>query len=328
MLKRILSIFNPEEYQGWGKSNCYFEGWYFKIVTEDATKAYAIIPGIAMDKNGVKHSFIQILDGKKQTSSYIKFNANEFKPSFGKFQIQICDNYFSNDRILLNLPTIKGELKFKNTVPWPNYWYSPGIMGPYSFVPFMECYHGILSLDHQIDGELEIEGEKVDFQNGKGYIEKDWGSSFPSAYFWLQSNHFSKSGISLKVSVAKIPWLGNSFVGFIAGVWIFDRLIQFTTYNGSKLLKSYADEKRVEIVLQNSYYRLDIMAYRQSATILVSPIQGFMEGHIEESMTATIEVKLINRKTNELLLSDTGNHAALEVAGNISEIIVGNEVDK
>ena len=46
-------------------------------------------------------------------------------------------------------------------------------MGPFAFVPFMECYHGIVSMDHIIQGELEIDGVNIDFSNGRGYLEKD-----------------------------------------------------------------------------------------------------------------------------------------------------------
>ena len=322
MLKSLISIFHPEQFQGWGKTNQYFEGWYFKVVNADETKAFAFIPGIAMDENGTQHAFIQVLDGKNRTASYNKFSANDFNPKFGRFEITLAGSFFSSDFIKLDLPTVKGKLKFSGLVSWPNTWYSPGIMGPYSFVPFMECYHGILSMDHRIEGQLEINGEIIDFENGRGYMEKDWGQSFPSAYLWLQSNHFSQKGIALKVSVAKIPWLGNSFVGFIAGIWFSGKLIQFTTYNGTRLLKSFADSKEVVIVLQNKNYKLEINAQREKSTILVSPIRGFMEGRIEESMTANIDVKLIDRKTKEILLADTGRNAGLEVAGDISEIFV------
>jgi len=322
MYKRFISIFHPDEFQGWGKSHQYFEGWYFKILTSDTSKAYAIIPGIAMDSDGEKHAFIQVLDGKNHKASYLKFDAEDFIPRFGKFEISIGNNFFSGDAMQLDLPEIKGELLFKNTTPWPSHLYSPGIMGPFSFVPFMECYHGILSLDHQIQGELEIHGKKVNFENGRGYLEKDWGSSFPSAYFWMQSNHFSQKGISVKISVAKIPWLGKSFVGFIGGLWLSDRLIQFTTYNGTKLIKSYANKDKVEIVFQNSAYRLEVFAHREMATLLASPIHGFMEGRIEESMNSSIKIKLIDNKTKQVIFSDVGHHAGLEVAGDIEHIFV------
>ena len=322
MFTKLNAFFNPEQFQGWGKKKNYFEGWYFKLISADEKNAFAFIPGIAMDAAGNQHTFIQVLDGRKQTSTYHKFPINEFIPEQKKFAIAIGDNNFSEQQLQLNLPKIKGTLNFSGNVLWPKPWYSPGIMGPFAFVPFMECYHGIVSMDHIIRGELEIDGATVDFSNGRGYMEKDWGRSFPSAYFWMQSNHFSEAGISLKCSVAKIPWLRSSFVGFIAGVWLKDRLIRFTTYNQSKLRKSFANEKEVEIVLENKNYLLEILAHRNNTTQLASPINGFMNGRIEESMTSSIAVMLTDKKNNKILLSDTGNNAGLEVAGNIQEIIV------
>ncbi|MDD4967917.1 MAG: tocopherol cyclase family protein [Paludibacter sp.] len=322
MFKSLQALFQPDQYQGWGKTKKYFEGWYFKVVTADETNAFAFIPGIAMDENGKQQAFIQVMDGKKRTAEYHKFDADEFKPKAGKFEIEIGSNFFSNDTMRLDIPTTSGQLQFTDSIPWPNQWYSPGIMGPYSFVPYMECYHGILSMDHRIEGQLTIHGETIDFSNGRGYMEKDWGQSFPSAYFWMQSNHFNQPGISLKASVAKIPWMGNSFIGFIAGVWLQDRLIQFTTYNGSRLIKSYADRDEVKLILENRKYRLEILAHREKATQLASPILGFMDGRIEESMTSEIDVQLYDKKSSNLILFDTGRNAGLEVAGKIKEITV------
>jgi len=186
----------------------------------------------------------------------------------------------------------------------------------------MECYHGIVSMDHKITGTLEVDGEILNFDNGRGYTEKDWGQSFPSAYIWLQSNHFSHSGISLKISVAKIPYLGYSFVGFITGIWLGDRLIQFTTYNQSRLLKSVIDTEKVELVMQNKNYTLEILVRREAATTLASPILGLMDGRIEESMNARIEVNLTDRKSGATIFNDIGRNAGLEVAGKIEEIII------
>jgi len=322
MFNSLQALFHPDRYQGWGKTKRYFEGWYFKVVNADETKAFAFIPGIAMDENGNQQAFVQIMDGKKRSAEYHKFGADEFQSTSDKFEIEIAQNFFSNDFLRLNLPTASGQLHFTNLVPWTNKWYSPGIMGPYSFVPFMECYHGILSMDHRIDGRLIIHGETIDFTGGRGYIEKDWGQSFPSAYYWMQTNHFTLPGISVKASVAKIPWMGSSFVGFIAGVWIQDRLIEFTTYNGSKLIKSYADKKEVKLIMENRKYRIDILAQREKVTQLASPILGFMDGRIEESMTSKIDVQLYDKRSRNIILLDTGRNAGLEVAGNIKNITI------
>ena len=148
LIKKLQALFHPEQYHGWGKKKSYFEGWYYKILNAKEDRAFAIIPGIAMDEKGEQQAFVQVLDGKKLTAEYFKFNANEFKAKPGKFEVNLANNLFTGDKIELNLPSVIGSLEFKNQVPWPNEWYSPGIMGPYAFVPFMECYHGILSMNH------------------------------------------------------------------------------------------------------------------------------------------------------------------------------------
>lgn len=320
--KKVQALFNPERYHGWGKTEKYFEGWYYKVLTADEKHAFAFIPGIAMDNEGKQQAFIQILDGKKLTAEYCKFPAKDFTSQSDTFKTVIADNTFEMEKISLNLPNAKGELRFKNQVPWPNEWYSPGIMGPFAFIPFMECYHGILSVDHEIQGTLEINNEVINFDGGRGYMEKDWGHSFPSAYIWMQSNHFSKKGVSLKSSVAKIPWMGTSFVGFIAGLYFDNQLIQFTTYNFTKLIRSFVDEKRVELIMQNGKHRLEIVAHRSESTELAAPILGFMDGRISESMTSTVDVKLIHRKSGEILFQDTGRNVGLEAAGALDEITI------
>ncbi|MFK8102166.1 MAG: tocopherol cyclase family protein [Saprospiraceae bacterium] len=321
--KKIQALFYPEQYHGWGRRKRFFEGWYYKIVNEKEDRAFAFIPGIAMDEQGKQQAFVQVLDGKKMKAAYHEFAAKDFVPEAGKFELSIGANYFSRRTLRLALPDVWGELNFIGQVPWSSSWYSPGIMGPFSFVPFMQCYHGILSMDHQIEGQLTIEGVEIDFTGGRGYLEKDWGHSFPSAYIWMQSNHFKTPGISLKASVAKIPWMGTSFVGFIAGIWLQDRLIEFTTYNFTRLRRSFADQEEVVLHLENRHYRLQIRADREAATQLASPIIGFMEGRVEESMTAKLEVELFDKKTKQLILQDVGRNAGLEVAGNISEIMIG-----
>nr|WP_319271508.1 tocopherol cyclase family protein [uncultured Draconibacterium sp.] len=321
-IKQIKALFHPERYHGWRRTKRYFEGWYYKVISADEQEAFAFIPGIAMDDQGEQHTFIQVLDGKAQTAVYISFPADTFSAASGSFHVRIGENEFTGNSIKLALNEYSGMLQFKNTVSWPNRWYSPGIMGPYTFVPFMECYHGIVSMDHELKGTLEIRGKSIDFSGGRGYIEKDWGHSFPSAYFWMQSNHFAQPGISFKASVAKIPWLRSSFVGFIAGLYLNGKLYQFTTYNGTQLLRSFANREQVELLMENKKYRLEVLAHRDHATELASPIAGFMDGRISESMTSELNITLTDKKSGKVLFRDTGRNAALEVAGKISEIVV------
>jgi hypothetical protein len=318
---RIRSFFNPEHFQGWGKNANYFEGWYFKVLNAAGTRAFAFIPGIAMDAAGNAHAFVQVLDGKRKTAAYHKFSRDDFKPSPHSFNVTVGSNSFSSSGIKLALEGISGSLAFTGNVPWPKPFYAPGIMGPFSFVPFLECYHGIVSMDHTISGTLYHEGEEIVMDGGRGYIEKDWGRSFPAAYMWMQCNHFEQEGVSLKASVAKIPWLGNSFTGFISGLWLGDRLIRFTTYNGTRLRKCFANQQTVEIIMQNREYELAIDISRDGATSLASPMNGMMDGRIEESMTSEMKICLSKRRINQIVYEGKGVHAAVEVAGAVKTIM-------
>ena len=92
-LLRIHAIWNPHVYHGWGRSKRFFEGWYYKVVNNSETTAFAIIPGIAMDENGNKQSFIQILDGINNIAKYHKFDSNEYLEILN-FSNQSGINYF------------------------------------------------------------------------------------------------------------------------------------------------------------------------------------------------------------------------------------------
>ncbi|MGB1970989.1 MAG: tocopherol cyclase family protein [Flavobacteriaceae bacterium] len=315
LLKRINALWHPECYHGWGKSKRFFEGWYYKIISADQKAAFAIIPGIAMDEQGQKQVFIQVLDGKKCSAVYHRFDESTFDPHPKIHHLKIRDNTFSLQKMTLHLPGLQGEVTFDGLNPWSNSLFSPGIMGPFSFVPLMECYHGILSMDHRLTGQLIVDGKPVNFSDGRGYMEKDWGHSFPEGYIWMQSNHFSEKGTSLKASIAKIPWLGSSFIGHIAGVLHQGQLIEFTTYNGTKLVKCNTTPKTVMIVMENKKYRLEIQALREKATGLAAPIAGFMDGRIEESMNAKINVLLFDKRKKKPILEDQGTSAGIEVAG-------------
>jgi len=321
VVHRLHALFHPGEYHGWGRKRRYFEGWYYKVINRQEDRAYAFIPGIAMNETGEQHAFVQVLDGKKKLAEYHTFPPEAFRPSPGRLDIRIAGNRFTPDRLELDLPDIRGKLEFSGRIPWPVRWYSPGIMGPYAFVPFMECYHGILSMDHTISGELIMSGKSVDFTGGRGYMEKDWGHTFPSAYIWMQTNHFTFPGVSFKASVAKIPWLGSSFTGFIAGFYDGKRLYRFTTYNGTKLERCHANQETVELVLQNGKVRLEIQASRDHATALASPVGGLMDGRISESMTSELELRLTDLKENKIIFRDKARNVALEVAGKIEEIL-------
>ena len=64
------------------------------------------------------------------------------------------------------------------------------LWGLFSYLSFMECYHGILSMAHSSRELCYGMSSHLISLEGIGYLEKDWGTSFPAAYLWVQCNRF------------------------------------------------------------------------------------------------------------------------------------------
>lgn len=316
--RRIRAAWYPDEFHGWGIKRRYFEGWYFKIVSPDEQYALAFIPGLSMGENGDSHAFIQVMDGKACQAHYFRFDRYDFRPSTSRFELQLGNNFFSAHSMRLDLPGFQGEIKFENPVAWPKMLGAPGIMGWYGFVPFMECNHGVVSMQHGLEGKIERPEAMLDFSGGKGYIEKDWGRSFPQAYVWMQTNHFRSSDrASLLASVAHIPWLRSHFIGFISGFWLDGRLYRFATYTGAKKYLEIG-KNTVTLMFKNRHEELRLLATQAAGTALVSPLQGGMTGKINESLQATVQVELL--LGGQRVFEDTGRNAGLELAGEVGSL--------
>lgn len=312
-LLRTQAIWYPDAYHGWGIQKRFFEGWYIKVVSADERHAIAFIPGISMPENASAQAFIQVMNGKQQVSEFHTFPPEQFLPTTRRFQVSLADNHFSLAGLTIQLPNYQGTLYFDNPHPWPKMLGAPGIMGWYSFVPFMECFHGVVSMNHTLRGQLRIAGESVDFTGGKGYIEKDWGRSFPKAYVWMQSNHFdSAPNASLMASVAHIPWLGSHFIGFISGFLLDGRLFRFATYTGARQYLSLGQEQ-AELIFRSPKTELRILAQQAPGVALCAPISGAMTGKINESLGATLQVELLEH--GKRLFEGKSRTSGLEIAG-------------
>ncbi len=311
----------PNVFQGSLKKKFYFEGWYNKIVDSSANHIYAIIPTIALNKKEkTSHAFIQYLDGINTSVEYIKYRLEDFENlSNKKYEIQIGKNYFSLERIHIDIDQqnhkIKGDLEYINPILWPKKFLQPGVMGWFSYVPFMETYHGIVSMNHEIRGTLTIDGEFINFDNGKGYIEKDWGKSFPSAWVWTQSNHFSNPNLSFMFSIAKIPFLGMKFNGFLSALWYEGDFYKFATYTRAKIKSLDILPDILHVIVEDKKYTLDFEVAKKGigSGLLKAPKVGVMSGHIAESINSKIRLKLFDKRKDILIIDDLGVNAGLEI---------------
>jgi len=325
-MSRISALYHPARFQSRMSHDGWFEGWYFKLVDPEGRHPVAVIPGISRDeRGGTSHAFVQTIRAGG-TARYHRFGFDEFAWTDDRFSIAVGPNRFDEAGLHLELEDdLAGDVTFGTWAPWPVRALSPGIMGWYRFVPRMECYHGVLSLDHTLDGALSEGNNPLDFSGGRGYTEKDWGTGFPSSWVWAQSNRFTdeygrpRPGVSLTASVAKIPWLGSSFVGHIAGVLLdTGELVRFTTYTGSRLEAVETGAGSARVVVSNRRHRLELTLSGARTGTLKAPSLGAMTGRADEALDATVEIHL----------TDTGGATRFRGIGACAGVEIMNERDE
>ncbi len=250
----------------------YFKGWYFKCTSENQTIAF--IPSLHY-YGGEKKILLQMITDNEAFSlsfSYMRYSEKILSVIMGR-------NIFSEKGIKLDIETdkltAKGVLRFGKLTP-----IRYDIMGPFKFVPFMQCRHSVYSMSHRVDGKITLNGKKYVFLNGAGYIEGDRGTSFPSRYIWTQSGFTNGS---LMLSVADIPVLGFGFTGIIGIVMLNGTEHRIATYLGAKL-KHIGDNT---VIVSQGDYELTAKLIKKNSHPLSAPINGKMSRTIHESASCT-----------------------------------------
>lgn len=188
----------------------------------------------------------------------------------------------------------------------------PNIMVFFAYIPKMECYHGVISMNHKVNGILKINSEDIDFNNGNGYIEKDWGTSFPKQYIWIQCNNFKNKNTSVFSSAANIPFMGKSFRGYICNLSVDGKEYRFATYNNSILKIESITSENVVIVFENKKAKLKIEAVSSQPAELIAPQEGKMQKIIKEELLGEVKIHLLN-KQNKAIYEDVGCMAGIEI---------------
>lgn len=325
----LRGVRHPEAFHGRGVTRGFFEGWYVKLVSADRAERWAVIPGVfrgVADDGERDEAFVQVLDGASGRSWYHPFPVDAFSASDRSFEVSVGGNSFSAAGVELDLPQLRGRIDSASPLePWPVTAREPGIMGWYGLVPFMECFHGVVSFGHDLAGSLDVEGRRRSFDGGRGYIEKDWGRAFPAGYVWMASNHVDVTagdgeGASLVASVAIIPWLRGAFRGWIIGFRHGGRLHRWTTYNRSRERMLQIDDTTVRWAVEGPDGSLELDARRVRGGLLHAPLRTAMHERVEETLDSDIRVRH-TAPDGEVLLEGVAHVAGLEVFGDTDRLL-------
>lgn len=248
----------------------YFEGYYYK------------------HQNG--NQTLCIINGNTDSEEFIQIITNN-----GSWKIPNGDGCICSEKgIFLDIKTpelsLCGKIFYGKFHP-----IKYDIMGPFRCFK-MECSHGVISMQHDLKGNVLLNGKTMDFTGGKGYIEKDSGRSFPSSYLWAQANQLetrksenllscSEKNCSIMAAAAEIPFCGFHFKGCICVMQYRGKEYRIATYLGARV--RYAAKNG--LVLQQGKYCLIIKVKSYRAKTLDAPQNGRMTREIYESASCPAE---------------------------------------
>ncbi|MCK9170137.1 MAG: hypothetical protein M0P01_06945 [Treponema sp.] len=305
----MQTILNPMPFQGNLHKRTYFEGWYLKHVSKDKSCVLSFIPGVSLTPDD-RCCFIQVIDGISGKTWYIKYPLETFQWNRDIFFVSAGTSTFSLDGCSINIDEsdlkITGTLHYSGMQCYPRTPAHPGIMGWFSFIPRLECRHDVLSMNHTVSGTLQINGNSLDFTEGSGYIEKDWGWNFPSSYIWIQCNNFDEQETSFMMAVARVPiglFAGKGILGFLGFLQTGKKVRTFGTWNKWTIQSCvFPGTGEGTVMLTDGHERIDCHVKSSSGGILKAPAKGAMSQIVKESINASLSVRITEKNGAVILL--------------------------
>lgn len=280
----------------------YFEGWYLKHQNQHG-QTLALIPAFHIDSAGQRSVSLQVISN--DGAWWLEYPEAQLQFSQQPFQVQLGQSVFSGQGIDLHIE--QAGLSLHGTLSYgPFAALRSDIMGPFRFFAGMQCSHGVVSMGHSLRGTLGLNGKRLDFDHGIGYIETDRGRSFPSTYLWTQCVWDGPEGGSLMLATATIPLPVGGFTGCICSVFYRGREYRLATYRGAKIEKLSSSGA----VIRQGKYRLEAELLSEQKHALRAPVEGRMERTIHESLCAEVCYRF--RRGEDLLFQHTDRYASFE----------------
>lgn len=296
-----------------------FISWYYNFIDKRKEKVVELTI-VKYFESGHEQHYLFIECNEKAISKQVILTNNQIK---WEKQAIIYDNcHFTREEIEINLEEedlcIKGQVAFKGKRGTNRSKWQAGIMGPFRYLPFLQSYHDVISLGHELVGSLTINGEEIQLNDGKGYMEIEWGKEYPKVWIWSQCNHFKENDVSLMVGVTRMPILWEYYTSFAVPVYYKGQLVVFSNYNGGQIAKLYRYKSYVHLIITQKSKMLDLKIYGEDDVEHTSARGSHMIRDVYSCQKAKMEIKMT--QSNKVILEDVGYCCQLEMGGNTSKL--------
>lgn len=289
----MLQKYKPSSLRGNFERSKFFEGWFQKVFSTQHNASFLFIYGYATRNSNDKFGFLQVLI-PNQTPEIVYFPKDEVSCDVDHHIFRMGNNMFTTESIRVSTSDLGIDLKLLNTHPVRSFKNS---MGYTYYIPNLPCYHSVLNISQTVSGEIQHKGQCYVLDNEMGYLEKNWGASFPERYFWVHAVDPNDPGVSLLFSRAEIMWLGKTFIKHV-GHLRFDGnqidLRELKNFTFSNIINSPENQT---IQIRSVSVQLDIAIKFGTNVLFQGPKGGELSRVIGHQTDAQIEVSLTWKKS-------------------------------
>ena len=218
-------------FYGARKRGPYFEGWQLRHQAPGG-ETLSLFPMLRIDRAGGTTATIRV--ESREGTWDVNCPGESFQASEGLFQVWVKGSLFNRKGLWLDLRTggmtLCGELRYGPFTPLKY-----DLMGPLGALPVFPVRRGVISMGHRLEGVLLLNGRRIDFTGGTGFIETVRGTERPAASLWSQSIWREERSNSILVSVERMSTLAGPRVSCLCAVLYGGREYRLVTYRGASV---------------------------------------------------------------------------------------------
>ena len=182
-------------------------------------------------------------------------------------------------------------------------------MGILSKAP-LECFQEVVFLNANVTFDIKKKGLSSS-HSGQSYMERTYGTNFPSKWIWFQSNYSNNNSI-VSFSVGLIPFLIFKVKGFFLVLNYNGLEERFGSFNFSKIKVRSINKTTSSITIRKGKKRVELFLETKEPVRLLGPLKnGIMSLEVFECINASGTVKVYHK--NILLFEDVYQNAGLEL---------------
>jgi hypothetical protein len=290
----VIRRLHPTLLQGDITKNNYFEGWFQKIFVPKKNTSIVLIYGIATGNELTKTGFIQLFVPGHEVI-HMDFPQHEITLSKRKHEVNFGLNYFSSNRIHIEDKRVELDVEI---IPQATKALKKNSMGNFYLVPGLPCYHSVLQINSSVKGIVKINNELIHFDRSTGYLEKNWGSSFPEKYFWMHAQDPLNATNQVLYSQAEIKWRNKTFIKHVGFIQLNGKSIDLRKIRRKHIVCHVSNSNQLEISIDPIGIALNFDLGDANNTSFNSPREGKMTNKIIHNIDVPVILKITSKSLN------------------------------